>query len=67
MFILADMAYDARELRQHNQNKVIRSNIPVNQRNWNYPELKRLINFDLEEYMKCSAVERFLIYQACLP
>jgi len=61
MFILADTVYDAQELRQYNQNKVIRSNILVNRRNWNYPKLRRLINFDLMEYMKCSAVERFLM------
>jgi transposase len=57
--ISADAAYDAREIRQYNRNRGIKSNIPVNKRSRRYPKRGRPIWFDLELYKKRNAVERF--------
>jgi len=59
MIISADAAYDAREIRQYNPNRGIRSNIPVNRRNRKHPKRGRPITFDPEVYKKRTAVERF--------
>jgi len=57
--ISADAAYDAREIRQYNRNRGIKSNIPVNQRSRKQPKRGRPFWFDPELYKKRSAVERF--------
>jgi len=57
--ISADAAYDAREIRQYNRNRGIKSNIPVNKRSRRYPKRGRPIWFDPELYKKRNAVERF--------
>jgi len=57
--ISADAAYDAREIRQYNRERRIRSNILVNRRARKYPKRGRPFWFDPELYKKCSAVERF--------
>ena len=57
--ISADAAYDAREIRQYNRNRGIKSNIPVNRRFRRHPKRGRPFWFDPELYTKCSAVERF--------
>ncbi|MBA7486395.1 hypothetical protein ES707_21954 [subsurface metagenome] len=57
--ISADAAYDAREIRQYNRNRGIKSNIPVNRRNRRHPKRGRPILFDPEVYKKRTAVERF--------
>ncbi|WP_301663292.1 IS5 family transposase [Methanoculleus frigidifontis] len=59
MIISADAAYDAREIRQYNRNRGIRSNIPVNKRSRRHPKRGRPCWFDPELYKKRSAVERF--------
>ena len=56
--ISADAAYDARNIRQYNRNRGIRSNIPANRR------FRRLQNerpfwFDQEFYKERNAIERF--------
>ncbi|WP_425593696.1 transposase [Methanoculleus bourgensis] len=57
--ISADAAYDAREIRQYNQKRGIRTNIPVNKRSRKHPKRGRPIRFDPELYKKRSAIERF--------
>ena len=57
--ISADAAYDAREIRQYNRKRRIKSNIPVNRRSRKYPKRGRPFWFDTELYKKRSAVERF--------
>jgi transposase len=57
--ISADAAYDAREIRQYNRKRGIKSNIPVNRRSRKQPKRGRPFWFDLELYKKRSAVERF--------
>jgi len=57
--ISADAAYDAREIRQYNRERGIKSNIPVNRRARRHPKRGRPFWFDPELYKKRSAVERF--------
>jgi transposase len=57
--ISADAAYDAREIRQYNRKRRIKSNIPVNRRSRKQPKRGRPFWFDPELYKKRSAVERF--------
>ena len=57
--ISADAAYDAREIRQYNRKRGIKSNIPINRRSQRYPKRGRPFWFDPELYKKRSAVERF--------
>jgi transposase len=57
--ISADAAYDAREIRQYNQKRGIKTNIPVNKRSRKHPKRGRPVGFDPELYKKRSAVERF--------
>jgi len=57
--ISADAAYDAREIRQYNRKRGIKSNIPVNRRSRRYPKRGRPFWFDPELYKKRSAIERF--------
>ena len=57
--ISADAAYDAREIRQYNRKRGIKTNIPVNKRSRKQPKRGRPIRFNLELYKKRSAVERF--------
>ena len=59
MIILADAAYDAREIRQYNRKRGIKSNIPMNKRSRRQPKRGRPFWFDPELYKKRSAVERF--------
>jgi transposase len=58
--ISADAAYDAREIRQYNQKRGIKTNIPVNKRSRKHPKRGRPIRFDPELYKKRNAVERSL-------
>ncbi|WP_301664837.1 transposase [Methanoculleus frigidifontis] len=58
-FISADAAYDAREIRQYNRKRRIKSNIPVNRRSRTHPKRGRPFWFDPELYKKRSAIERF--------
>jgi transposase len=53
------VAYDAREIRQYNRKRRIKTNIPVNRRNRKYPKRGRPTMFDPEVYKKRTAVERF--------
>ena len=57
--ISADAAYDAREIRQYNRKRRIKSNIPANRRSRKHPKRGRPFWFDPELYKKRSAVERF--------
>ncbi len=57
--ISADAAYDAREIRQYNRNRGIKSIIPINPRSRKQPKRGRPVWFDPELYKKRSAVERF--------
>ena len=57
--ISADAAYDAREIRQYNRKRRIKSNIPVNRRSRKQPKRGRPFWFDPELYKKRNAVERF--------
>ena len=57
--ISADAAYDAREIRQYNRKRRIKSNIPVNRRSRRQPKRGRPFWFDTELYKTRSAVERF--------
>ena len=57
--VSSDAAYDAREIRQYNRKRRIKSNIPVNQRSRRHPKRGRPFWFDRELYKKRSAVERF--------
>jgi transposase len=59
IIISADAAYDARNIRQYNRKRRIKSNIPVNRRSWKQPKRGRPVWFDPELYKKRSAVERF--------
>ena len=59
IIISADAAYDAREIRQYNRKRGIKSNIPVNRRSRKQPKRGRPVWFDPELYKKRSAVERF--------
>jgi len=57
--ISADAAYDAREIRQYNRKRGIKSNLLVNRRARRHPKRGRPFWFDPELYKKRSAVERF--------
>ena len=57
--ISADAAYDAREIRQYNRKRRIKSTIPANRRSRKQPKRGRPFWFDPELYEKRSAVERF--------
>jgi|BioPla2DNA2_1021312.scaffolds.fasta_scaffold11907_5 transposase len=57
--ISADAAYDAREIRQYNRKRGIKTNIPVNKRSPKHPKRGRPTRFDPELYKKRSAIERF--------
>ena len=57
--ISTDAAYDAREIRQYNQKRGIKTNTPVNKRSRKHPKRGRPIQFDPELYKKRSAIERF--------
>ncbi len=57
--ISADATYDAREIRQYNRDRGIKSNIPVNRRSRKYPKRGRPVWFDPELYKKRNAVEWF--------
>jgi transposase len=59
IIISADAAYDAREIRQYNRKRGIKSNIPINRRYRKQPKRGRPVWFDPELYKKRSAVERF--------
>ena len=59
VIISADAAYDAREIRQYNRKRGIKSNIPVNRRARKHPKRGRPVGFDLELYKERNAVERF--------
>ncbi|WP_214084063.1 IS5 family transposase [Methanoculleus sp.] len=59
IIISADAAYDAREIRQYNRNRGIKSSIPVNRRSRKHPKRGRPVWFDPELYKKRNAVERF--------
>jgi len=57
--ISADAAYDAREIRQYNRKRRIKSNIPVNRRSRKHPKRGRPFWFDPKLYKKRSTVELF--------
>ena len=57
--ISADAAYDAREIRQYNRKRGIKTNIPVDKRSRGHPKRGRPIRFDPELYKMRSAIERF--------
>ena len=54
-----DPAYDAREIRQYNQKRGIKSNIPINKRSRKHPKRGKSVWFDPELYKERNAVERF--------
>ncbi len=54
MIISADAAYDAREIRQYNRNRGMKSNIPVNRRSRKQTKRGRPAWFDPELYKKCG-------------
>ena len=56
--ISADAAYDARNIRQYNRNRGIRSNIPANRR-FRRLQNERSFWFDQELYKERNAIERF--------
>jgi len=57
--ISAGAAYDAREIRQYNRKRGVKSNISVSRRAQRYPETRGSFWFDPELCKKLSAVERF--------
>ena len=57
--VSADAAYDAREIRQYNRKRRIKSNIPINWRSRKHPKRGRPFWFDPELYKERSAIERF--------
>jgi len=57
--ISVDGVYNAREIRQYNRNRGIKSNIPVNRRSRKYPKRGRPFGLDQELYKKRNAFERF--------
>jgi transposase len=57
--ISADAAYDAREIRQYNRKRGIKSNISVNRRSRRRQRRERPFWFDPILYKKRSAIERF--------
>jgi transposase len=57
--ISADTAYDAREIRQYNRKRRIKSNIPVNRRSRVHPKRGRPRRFDPILYKERGAIERF--------
>jgi transposase len=59
IIISADAAYDAREIRQYNRKRGIKSNIPVNRRSRVHPKYGRPVWFDRELYKRRNAVGRF--------
>jgi hypothetical protein len=50
--ISADAGYDAREIRQYNRNRGIRSNIPINRRSRKYPKRGRPFWFLIQNSTK---------------
>ena len=59
IIISADVTYDAREIRQYNWRRGIKSDIPVNRRSRRHPKQGRPFWFGPVLYKKRSAVERF--------
>jgi len=59
VIISADAAYDAKEIRQYNRKRGIKSNIPVNRGSRRYPIRGRPVCFDPELYKKRNVIERF--------
>lgn len=57
--IIADAAFDTKEIREYNRKRGIKTNIPVNKRNTKYQQQGRPKKFDKKLYNKRSAVERF--------
>ena len=58
--VVADAAYDDREIREYLRRRNIRSNIGVNKRNQKKPKLGRPTRLDEESYKKNrSCIERF--------
>jgi hypothetical protein len=57
--VTADAMYNTAKIRKYNRKKGIKSNIPVNKRNWKKKKKGRPIKVDPVEYKKKSIVERF--------
>jgi len=64
--IPADAAYDARNTRQYNRNRGIRSNIPANRR-FRRLQNERSFWFDQELYKERNAIERFFGWSLYCP
>jgi len=64
--ISADAAYDARNTRQYNRNRGIRSNIPANRR-FRRLQNERSFWFDQELYKERNAIERFFGWSLYCP
>lgn len=57
--VIGDASYDAKEIRNYNAKRGIKSVIPVNPRNKKSPKAGRPKKFDQDVYRERSAVERF--------
>ena len=57
--VLADSAYDNKDIREYLRSRLIKSNIPVNLRNQKKIPRGRPTRFEYESYHKRGAIERF--------
>ncbi len=57
--IIADSAYDTKEIRRYNRSRGISTNIAINKRNSKRKKRGRPINFNKIIYKKRNAIERF--------
>jgi len=57
--VTADAIYDIAEIRKCNRRRGVKSNIPINIRNWKKKKRGRPIKVDQAEFKKKGAVERF--------
>ena len=57
--VLADAAYDNKEIRLYLRQRGIKSNIPGNKRNQKTPRLGRPVRFNQQSYRLRGSIERF--------
>ena len=60
--VLADSAYDDRQIRKYLRKRAIKSNIPVNIRNQKNPKRGRPTRFEYDSYRKRGTIERFFAW-----
>jgi transposase len=60
--VLADSAYDDKQIRKYLRQRAFKSNIPVNIRNQKNPKRGRTTRFEYDSYRKRGAIERFFAW-----